>query len=49
MVERLFAAPGAARDASTFRIASGIQVDQRSEIGRMESMLAALADSARSR
>jgi uncharacterized protein (DUF305 family) len=39
MVERLFATPGAASDASTFRIASGIQVDQRSEIRRMESML----------
>jgi uncharacterized protein (DUF305 family) len=42
MVEELFATPGAAADPSTFRIASGIQVDQRSEIGRMESMLAAL-------
>jgi uncharacterized protein (DUF305 family) len=49
MVERLFATPGAAQDASTFRIASGIQVDQRSEIARMESMLEALTDSARSR
>lgn len=42
MVDDLFATPGAARDASTFRIASGIQVDQRSEIGRMRSMLEAL-------
>jgi uncharacterized protein (DUF305 family) len=42
MVDDLFAAPGAARDASTFRIASGVQVDQRAEIARMESMLDAL-------
>ena len=35
MVEDLFATPGAALDASTYRIASGIQVDQRSEIARM--------------
>jgi len=41
MVDDLFATPGAARDASTFRIASGIQVDQRSEIARMQSMLEA--------
>ena len=39
MVEQLFATPGAAQDASTFRIASGFQVDQRTEIARMEAML----------
>jgi len=39
MVDDLFATPGAAGDASTFRIASGVQVDQRSEITRMQSML----------
>ncbi len=49
MVERLFATPGAAQDAATFRIASGIQVDQRSEVARMESMLEALADPRRPR
>ena len=42
MVEELFATPGAAADASTFRIASGVQVDQRTEIARMETMLEAL-------
>jgi len=42
MVDQLFAVPGAAQDASTFRIASGVQVDQRAEIARMESMLEAL-------
>jgi len=42
MVERLFATPGAAQDASVFRVASGIQVDQRTEIARMQSMLDAL-------
>lgn len=47
MVERLFATPEAARDASTFRIASGIQVDQRSEIARMESLLETLGDAGR--
>ncbi|HUF75646.1 MAG TPA: DUF305 domain-containing protein [Longimicrobiales bacterium] len=41
-VEQLFATPGAARDASTFRIASGVQVDQRTEIARMEAMLEGL-------
>jgi uncharacterized protein (DUF305 family) len=49
MVERLFATPAAAQDASTFRIASGIQVDQRSEVARMESMLEALAEPRRQR
>jgi uncharacterized protein (DUF305 family) len=49
MVERLFATPAAAQDASTFRIASGIQVDQRSEVARMESMLEALAAPRRQR
>jgi uncharacterized protein (DUF305 family) len=42
MVDDLFATPGAASDASTFRIASGVQVDQTSEITRMQSMLEAL-------
>jgi uncharacterized protein (DUF305 family) len=47
MVERLFETPGAAGDTSTFRIASGIQVDQMSEIARMEAMLAAPGDTGR--
>lgn len=42
MVEELFATPGAASHASTFRIASGVQVDQRTEIARMQAMLEAL-------
>ena len=49
MVDDLFATPGAARDASTFRIASGVQVDQRTESARMESMLEALAERGRPR
>jgi len=42
MVEELFATDGAARDPSVFKIASDIQVDQRTEIARMQRMLAAL-------
>jgi uncharacterized protein (DUF305 family) len=49
MVEELFGTPGAARDASTFRIASGVQVDQRTEIARMESLLDALPEPGRAR
>jgi uncharacterized protein (DUF305 family) len=49
MVEELFGTPGAARDASTFRIASGVQVDQRTEIARMESLLDALPEPGRPR
>jgi uncharacterized protein (DUF305 family) len=40
MVDELFATAGAAADASTFRIASGIQADQRAEIARMEALAA---------
>jgi uncharacterized protein (DUF305 family) len=47
MVDDLFATPGAAQDASTFRIASGVQVDQVTEIARMQSMLEALAEPGR--
>jgi uncharacterized protein (DUF305 family) len=39
MVEELFATDGAAQGDQTFKIASDIQVDQRTEIRRMESML----------
>ncbi len=42
MVEDLFAAAGAALDHAVFRLASDIQVDQRSEIKRMRLMLEAL-------
>ncbi|MFP3948077.1 MAG: DUF305 domain-containing protein [Gemmatimonadota bacterium] len=38
-VRELFATDGAARGDVTFRLASGIQVDQITEIERMESML----------
>jgi uncharacterized protein (DUF305 family) len=39
MVEELFATDGAAQDPSVFRIASDVQVDQRTEIQRMRAML----------
>lgn len=39
MVENLVAAPGAAREESVFRLASGIRSDQSMEIDRMRRML----------
>lgn len=39
MVENLFATDGAAQDERAFRLASDIQVDQRTEIERMRLML----------
>jgi uncharacterized protein (DUF305 family) len=42
MVEKLFATDGAAQEPSVFKIASDVQVDQRTEIARMERMLAEL-------
>jgi uncharacterized protein (DUF305 family) len=42
MVDTLIATPGAARDPETFRLASDIQVDQHTEVARMERMLAAM-------
>lgn len=42
MVHELLAEDGAAHDDLTFKLASDIQVDQRSEIGRMRRMLEAL-------
>jgi len=42
MVETLFAADGAAQSGNTFKMASDIQVDQRTEIARMQQMLDAL-------
>lgn len=44
MVDDLFATDGAAQGDVTFKIASDIQVDQTTEIHRMESMLEALAE-----
>ena len=43
MVDQLFAADGAAQDKATFKLASDVQVDQRTEIARMERMLAAMS------
>lgn len=42
MVHELFRTDGAAQDEEIFKIASDIQVDQTTEIARMERMLAAL-------
>ena len=45
MVHHLFATDGAALDGLTFKLASDIQVDQTTEIARMQRMLDALAES----
>ncbi|PAP81288.1 hypothetical protein B1759_08120 [Rubrivirga sp. SAORIC476] len=42
MVDTLFAADGAAQGGNTFKVASDIQVDQRTEIARMQQMLDSL-------
>lgn len=42
MVSELFATNGAAQDQTVFRFASDVQVDQRTEIARMQRMLAAI-------
>lgn len=42
MVHELFATPGAGQDDTVFKLASDVQVDQATEIARMEGMLAAL-------
>jgi hypothetical protein len=42
MVADLFNSYGAAQDELVFKFASDVQVDQRTEIARMERMLAAL-------
>ena len=47
MVNDLFATNGAAQDQTVFKLASDIQVDQTTEVARMEKMLAALPDSGR--
>jgi uncharacterized protein (DUF305 family) len=42
MVNDLFGTPGAARDQTVFKFASDVNVDQSTEIARMEKMLATL-------
>lgn len=42
MVRNLFTTPGAAREETTFKLASDISADQSSEIKRMQRMLAEL-------
>jgi uncharacterized protein (DUF305 family) len=42
MVHELFASDGAGQDEQVFKLASDIQVDQITEVARMERMLAAL-------
>lgn len=44
MVENLFNTDGAAQDRWAFKIASDIQVDQRTEIARMQRMLDEMTD-----
>ena len=43
MITELFGTPGAAQDETVFKFASDVNVDQSTEIARMESMLAALS------
>ena len=45
MTDDLFTKDGAAQDDTAFKLASDIQVDQRTEIARMQTMLDALPDS----
>jgi uncharacterized protein (DUF305 family) len=42
MVRELFGTPGAAQEQSVFKFANDVNVDQTTEIARMERMLAAL-------
>jgi uncharacterized protein (DUF305 family) len=42
MVDALFATDGAGQDEDVFRFASDVQVDQSTEVARMELMLAAM-------
>lgn len=39
MVEKLFSTDGAAQDEGAFRLATDIQVDQKTEIARIQLML----------
>jgi uncharacterized protein (DUF305 family) len=41
MVERLFGTYGAGQDEAVFKFASDVQVDQRTEVARMQRMLLA--------
>ena len=43
MVDKLFGTPGAGQDEIVFKFANDVQVDQSTEIDRMEQMLEALA------
>jgi uncharacterized protein (DUF305 family) len=43
MVKELFATPGAGQDETVFKLASDVNVDQTTEIARMQKMLATLA------
>jgi uncharacterized protein (DUF305 family) len=45
MVDDLFAVDGAGQDAAVFKLASDVQVDQITEIGRMQLMLDSIAAS----
>jgi len=47
MVNDLFATNGAAQDQTVFKLASDVQVDQTTEVARMEKMLASLANNGR--
>jgi uncharacterized protein (DUF305 family) len=49
MVEELFGTYGAAQDETVFKLASDLNVDQITEIERMETMLSALTPSIPSR
>jgi uncharacterized protein (DUF305 family) len=47
MVQTLFATDGAGQDAEVFKFASDVQVDQTTEVARMQRMLDAMGPSAR--
>jgi uncharacterized protein (DUF305 family) len=47
MVAKLFATPRAGQDAEVFAFASDVESDQRAEIARMRSLLAAMPNGAR--
>jgi len=42
MVQQLFATPGAAQDEAVFKFANNVNVDQSTEIHRMQQMLLAV-------
>lgn len=48
MVNDLFGTPGAGQDEDVFRFASDVQVDQATEVARMELMLSAMSPDGRS-